>query len=63
MNGQYMNEDFPPDADQVLFPLVSGAIYLKCAKARLLLRLAIIYKYISQVPQTAVQRIALYRNC
>ena len=28
-----MDEDFPPDVDQVLFPMVSGAIYLKCVKA------------------------------
>jgi len=28
----YMDEDLPLGVDQVLFPLVNGAIYLKCVK-------------------------------
>ena len=37
MNVQYMDEDLPPDVDQVLFPLVNGTICLKCQKAKSLL--------------------------
>jgi len=31
--GSIMNKDFPSDINQVLFPLINMAIYLKCKKA------------------------------